>query len=68
MTIFQRFLDDDHGDAAIQYALVAALVSLVVLAGSLAVREPLVDIYTDVGDQTHDVLVAAPAPAAGPTE
>ena len=39
MVMFQRFFAEIHGDAAIQHALVAALVSLVVLAGSLALRK-----------------------------
>jgi Flp pilus assembly pilin Flp len=64
MTCVQRFLDDENGDAAIQYALVAFVLGLVVLAGSLALREPLVDLYASVGDQTNDVL--AVEPAAGP--
>ncbi len=52
---------DQRGDAAIQYALVASLLGLAVLAGSLALREPVVELYADVGAKTDQVFAVEPA-------
>ncbi|MDH3662496.1 MAG: Flp family type IVb pilin [Alphaproteobacteria bacterium] len=55
------FFDDQGGVAAIQYALVAGVLSLVVLACSLALREPLIELYHDMASQANDALIVEPA-------
>ena len=64
MSHMRALLSDQRGDSAIQYALVAGLLAVVVLAGSIALREPLVGLYTDVADQAGGALTTEPA--AGP--
>lgn len=56
MNSLRGLLGDQRGDSAIQYALVAGLLSVVVLVGSLALREPLIELYTNMGDQAGDAL------------
>ena len=60
----EDILSDQEGIAAIQYALVAGVLSLAVLAGSLALREPIIDLYDGMANQANDALVVQPA--AGP--
>lgn len=55
---------DQEGAAAVQYALVVGVLSVVVLAGCLALRAPLIELYDDMGDQANDALMVEPA--AGP--
>lgn len=64
MESLKSLICDQEGVAAIQYALVAGVLSLVVLAGSLALREPIIDLYDDMANQANDAL--AVQPAAGP--
>lgn len=45
MTLLKDFFYDQEGAAAVQYAVVAGVLTLVVMAGSLALREPLIDLY-----------------------
>jgi len=66
MKSLHGLLGDQRGDSAIQYALVAGLVSVVVLVGSLALREPLLELYTDVGNQAGNAL--SENAEAGPTQ
>jgi Flp pilus assembly pilin Flp len=65
MASLQWLIHDQSGDSAIQYALVAGILSVIVLAGSLALREPIIDLYTQVGDKAGAALKAEPA--AGPS-
>ncbi|MGI9486039.1 MAG: hypothetical protein ACR2RF_09210 [Geminicoccaceae bacterium] len=57
---------DQKGDAAIQYALVAGILSLAVLVGSLTLREQVVDLYTQMSSQANGAL--AGQPTADPSE
>ena len=52
---------DQEGAAAIQYALVAGILSLAVLTGGLMLRESVVDLYTQMSSQTNDALSGQPA-------
>lgn len=65
MALLKGFFCDQEGAAAIQYALVAGVLTLVVLAGSLALREPLIDLYAQMSDQANGALTgqSATAPA-----
>ncbi|MEM7044670.1 MAG: Flp family type IVb pilin [Pseudomonadota bacterium] len=64
MNLLRAFQSDQRGAAAVQYALVAGVLSLVVLAGSLAMRGSIVDLYDTMAAQANDALQVEPA--AGP--
>ena len=64
MDQLKSLFGNQGGVAAIQYALVAGVLSLVVLAGSLALRGSVIDLYDDMASQANDAL--AVEPAAGP--
>jgi Flp pilus assembly pilin Flp len=61
MASLRCLISDQAGDSAIQYALVAGILSVIVLAGSLALREPILNLYTDVGDKAGNALSAETA-------
>ncbi|MGI9419203.1 MAG: hypothetical protein ACR2RA_15340 [Geminicoccaceae bacterium] len=61
MTLLGILLRDQTGAAAVQHALVIGVVTLAVLAGSLALRGPLFDLYDTMGSQAGGALVAQPA-------
>ena len=46
MTVIRRFLKDESGATAIEYGLIAALISIAVITGALAVGGSLSDLYT----------------------
>ena len=64
MLSIEELLSDEEGVAAVQYALVAGVLCLAVLAGSLALREPIIDLYDGMASQANGAL--AVQPAAGP--
>jgi Flp pilus assembly pilin Flp len=64
MTSLHCLFRDQRGDSAIQYALVAGILSVIVLAGSLALRGPIIDLYTEMGSKADDALSAEPAAGA----
>lgn len=64
MASLQRLVHDQAGDSAVQYALVAGILSVIVLAGSLALREPIIDLYTDMGDKAGEALSVEPTAGA----
>lgn len=45
MTAILKFLKDESGATAIEYGLIAALVSIVVITGALALGGSLSDLY-----------------------
>jgi pilus assembly protein Flp/PilA len=52
MTRFiRRFLSDETGATAIEYGLIAALMSVIVVAAVQTLREPLVGLFGRVGAQ-----------------
>lgn len=61
MMMLNDLLRDQSGAAAVQHALVIGVVTLAVLAGSLALRGPLFDLYDSIGIQANGALVAQPA-------
>lgn len=63
--MFDRFLVDQNGAAAIQYAVVAGVLTLAVLAGSLALRGSVTDLYQGMASQANEALDVQPA--AGPS-
>ena len=68
MNLFTAFRSDQRGAAAIQYALVAGVLSVVVLAGSLAMRGSIIDLYDAVAVQATDALLVEPAAGPQPEE
>ncbi|NJO38677.1 MAG: hypothetical protein HC871_15065 [Rhizobiales bacterium] len=52
---------DQHGAAAVQYSLVAGVMSLAVLAGSLALRTQVIDLYDVMAKQANAALTVEPA-------
>ena len=49
MNTFQRFIKDESGATAIEYGLLAALLSIVVVGGAQLAGNGLNAIFTDVG-------------------
>ena len=68
MAWLESFLHDQRGTAAIQHALVAAVVCLAVLTSGLALREPIIDLYNGIGSEVGDALThGAPSEQDGET-
>jgi pilus assembly protein Flp/PilA len=47
-TLFSRFLKDESGPTAIEYGLIAALISVVCIAAMTAVGGNLQTVYTNI--------------------
>ena len=45
----QSFLREEHGAAAIEYGLIAALIAVAIIAGSVALGTSLNDLFTKLG-------------------
>lgn len=57
MILLKRFFSNQKGTTAIQYALVAGVLSLAVLTGSLALRGSIIGLYDDVANEASNALV-----------
>ena len=51
------FFEDQKGTTAIQYALIAGVLSVAVLAASLTLRDDVIDLYQGIGEETNAALV-----------
>ena len=49
--VFARFLKDESGATAIEYGLIAALISVALIAGATLVGNELEDVFNEVGTQ-----------------
>ena len=49
-SFLKRFQSDVSGATAIEYALIAGIISLSVIGGATAIGERLFDIFTDVNN------------------
>lgn len=58
MHLLKALSDDQHGTTAIQYALIAGVLSVAVLAGSLALRGEITALYEGMGEQANQALSA----------
>ncbi|MGI9435522.1 MAG: Flp family type IVb pilin [Geminicoccaceae bacterium] len=56
MSVVGDLYRDQDGATAIQYALIAGVVVLALLVGSLALRGSLASLYQGIGDQAIPVL------------
>lgn len=64
MNIFARFAQDESGATAIEYGLIAALISVVLIAGASLVGTQLNELFGGIAgklDETSTGLPAAPA-------
>ncbi|MCR9137124.1 MAG: Flp family type IVb pilin [Alphaproteobacteria bacterium] len=48
---FARFLKDESGATAIEYGLIAALISVALIAGATLVGNELEDVFNEIGTQ-----------------
>lgn len=56
MTAIRRFLKDESGATAIEYGLIAALVSIIVITGALAVGGSLGDLYNMISSKVTGAM------------
>lgn len=50
--MFTRFIEDEAGATAIEYALVASMMSMAILMGLQVISENAIDMYTKISDAT----------------
>lgn len=55
LTHIKQFLKDEDGAAAIEYALIAALIALAIVVGARALGLSINDIFGDIG-RTLDAI------------
>jgi Flp pilus assembly pilin Flp len=60
MNGIKALLRDQHGATAVQYAMIAGVLSVAVLAGSLALRGELIDLYQGMSVQANEALGGNP--------
>lgn len=60
MKIFARFAQDESGATAIEYGLIAALISVVIIVAVGALGGTLSDVFLDINEK-----LGGTAPAAG---
>jgi pilus assembly protein Flp/PilA len=61
MSMFRRFVQDDSGATAIEYGLIAALVSVAIIVALGTLGNNLGDTFNSVADELEGAA-AAPAP------
>ncbi len=57
MTVLKRFLIDDSGATAIEYALIAALIAIAIIAGASAIGESLNARFKGVADELDKAVL-----------
>jgi pilus assembly protein Flp/PilA len=75
MAILAQFLKNEHGATAIEYALIASIIVLVIVAGVRLVGAQVSAVFTEVGHLLNEATVrgvskrggAAPRPAKSPS-
>lgn len=60
MKKFLRFLKDKSGATAIEYGLIAAFISLVIVAGATVASPALKSIWDDIGSKLKAADAATP--------
>jgi pilus assembly protein Flp/PilA len=55
-TLFSRFLRDESGVTAIEYGLIAALISVVCIGAMTIAGQQLLAVYTQVGNALQAAL------------
>ncbi len=64
MNIFARFAQDESGATAIEYGLIAALISVVIIGAVSALGGSLTGVFNDINECLADSTACA-APAEG---
>ncbi len=62
--IFARFMKDESGATAIEYGLIAALISVAIITGAQALGTNLGNLFTNLSGRLPSGA-ATPAPATG---
>jgi len=65
-TLFARFANDESGATAIEYGLIATLISVAIIAGATVLGGKLNDVFQGLGDTMQAPGGAAEEPPAGP--
>jgi pilus assembly protein Flp/PilA len=55
-TPIRKFLKDESGATAIEYGLIAALISIIVITGALAVGGSLADLYEMISGKVSTAI------------
>ena len=51
------FLRDDEGASAIEYAIIAGLIAVAIIAGATLLGENVGELFDDIGERIGDVVV-----------
>lgn len=66
MNLFARFVKDESGATAIEYGLIAALISVGIIAAATTLGTNIGSVFNSIGGSLENALPAAPAaPANG---
>lgn len=57
LQMLKSFWSDEEGAAAIEYALIAALIALAIVVGASALGGGINDIFTNIADYLNKVAV-----------
>jgi len=64
MNIFARFAQDESGATAIEYGLIAALISVGIILAATALGGSLSDLFQGISDRLEEVTVPTAADSA----
>lgn len=56
MNIFSRFVADESGATAIEYGLIAALISVGIIAAATTLGDSLTNVFTDLSDEMESAI------------
>ncbi|AGS20080.1 Flp/Fap pilin component protein [Rhizobium etli] len=59
--LFSRFLKDESGATAIEYGLIAALISVALIAGATSLGGKIGDTFNNLSDRMDDAATKAAA-------
>jgi pilus assembly protein Flp/PilA len=69
MNLFARFVKDESGATAIEYGLIAALISVGIIAAATTLGTNIGSVFNSIGNSLENALPAAgggdPAPSNG---
>lgn len=66
--LFSRFLKDESGATAIEYGLIAALISVALIAGATTLGTKIGDTFNNLGDRMDDAAKKAAGTTPATTE
>lgn len=64
MNTFSRFIADESGATAIEYGLIAALISVGIIAAATTLGDGLSSLFTNIGGRLEEEALKANAAAA----